>query len=281
VEFSKSNRIGLWYKPWFYKHVESFLHKKGDGFVEYIPTRDYYHRHTKSIFWELAEIIPWGNNIVFRFLLGWAVPPKVSFLKLTQTQAIRDLYDRSHVIQDMLVPMNNLKQAYAVFDKEYDVYPLWLCPYRAVSYKGSDAPHRCFLKEPKNLTTGHDYLQIGEKMSYEMFVDLGAYGIPSAVKQKKPFDIVAASRIVEHAVVSMDGFQMLYATTFMTEEEFKEMFDHRHYLAMKEKYDSNRAFPEIYNKVSNGLKKKSLAHLVKANHIFEEEPGAVGNPVTA
>ena len=42
-----TNRIGLWYKPWFYKHVASYLHKQGP-IVEYIPLRDYYHRHTKA-----------------------------------------------------------------------------------------------------------------------------------------------------------------------------------------------------------------------------------------
>lgn len=267
VESAKTNRIGLWFKPWFYKHVEAFLHKDAERFTEYIPTRDYYHRHTKSIFWELEEIIPWGNNPLFRLLLGWAVPPKVSFLKLTQTQAIKDLYDRSHVIQDMLVPMSKFAEAYNVFDQEYDIYPLWLCPYRAVSYKDEEAPHRCFLKEPKKLTKGKDYLDGDKEVSYEMYVDLGAYGIPRTVKEKKPFDIVDVSRKVERAVHSMDGFQMLYATSFMTFEEFKEMFDHRHYHAMKEKYDPKSAFPQVYGKMSNGLKKKSLAHLVKQKQL--------------
>jgi hypothetical protein len=63
--------------------VEGFLGKKFDlqqgalPTVEYLPLRDYYHRHTKSIFWELEQIIPWGNHPVFRWLYGWAVPPKV------------------------------------------------------------------------------------------------------------------------------------------------------------------------------------------------------------
>ena len=73
---------------------------------EIIPLRDYYHRHTKSIFWELEQIIPVGNHWLFRLLLGWAVPPKVSFLKLTQTEALRKMYEEQHVIQDMLVPIS-------------------------------------------------------------------------------------------------------------------------------------------------------------------------------
>lgn len=50
--YEQMNRIGLYFKPWFFKHVEGYL--KGDrSGVEYIPLRQYYHRHTRSIFWEL------------------------------------------------------------------------------------------------------------------------------------------------------------------------------------------------------------------------------------
>lgn len=44
---------------------------------ETIPLRHYYHRHTRSLFWEARDIVPFGNNVVFRWLLGWAMPPKV------------------------------------------------------------------------------------------------------------------------------------------------------------------------------------------------------------
>lgn len=52
VEISKINPIGKWYKPWFFKHVESMFSKKTVSY-EYIPLRDYFHRHTRAIFWEL------------------------------------------------------------------------------------------------------------------------------------------------------------------------------------------------------------------------------------
>jgi delta24-sterol reductase len=32
------NQIGRWYKPWFFKHVESMLYKT-DDVTEYIPIR--------------------------------------------------------------------------------------------------------------------------------------------------------------------------------------------------------------------------------------------------
>ena len=36
------NAIGKWYKPWFFKHVQTFL--DSGAHTEYIPLRDYYHR---------------------------------------------------------------------------------------------------------------------------------------------------------------------------------------------------------------------------------------------
>ena len=70
------NPIGRWYKPWFYKHVEDILNQ-GKEVIEYIPLRDYLHRHTRSYFWAMEEIITFGNNPVFRLLLGWALPPRI------------------------------------------------------------------------------------------------------------------------------------------------------------------------------------------------------------
>lgn len=107
------NRIGRWYKPWFFKHVES---KFEDGRrLEYIPLRDYYHRHTRSLFWELQDIISFGNQPIFRLLLGWMMPPKVSLLKLTQTTAVKKLYEHNHIIQDMLVPLEYLEDSILKF----------------------------------------------------------------------------------------------------------------------------------------------------------------------
>ena len=44
-EKNKINHITRWYKPPFYKHVETFL-QKGEG-EEYIPLREYLLRHDK------------------------------------------------------------------------------------------------------------------------------------------------------------------------------------------------------------------------------------------
>ncbi len=71
---SKINRFGRWYKPWFHRHVETYLNssnkkkacEKEDDMTEYMPTYDFFHRHNRSYFWILDYVIPFGNNPVFR-----------------------------------------------------------------------------------------------------------------------------------------------------------------------------------------------------------------------
>lgn len=48
----KINEIGRWYKPWFFVHVRNMM-KSNQQVIEYIPLKDYFHRHSRSIFWEL------------------------------------------------------------------------------------------------------------------------------------------------------------------------------------------------------------------------------------
>ena len=67
------------------------------------------------------DIVPFGNNVLFRYLLGWLTPPKVSLLKLTQGETIRQLYEEHHVVQDMLVPVSEMKSSLMCFHKELNV----------------------------------------------------------------------------------------------------------------------------------------------------------------
>jgi hypothetical protein len=60
----------------------------GAALQELIPLRQYYHRHSRPIFWQMRELVPFGNHPVFRWLLGWVLPFKISLLKLTTPKSI-------------------------------------------------------------------------------------------------------------------------------------------------------------------------------------------------
>ncbi|XP_021103871.1 delta(24)-sterol reductase isoform X2 [Heterocephalus glaber] len=170
------------------------------------------------------DIIPFGNNPVFRYLFGWLVPPKISLLKLTQGETLRKLYEQHHVVQDMLVPMKCLKQALHTFHNDIHVYPIWLCPFILPSQPG--------LVHPK-----------GDEA--ELYVDIGAYGEPRV----KHFEARSCMRQLEKFVRSVHGFQMLYADCYMDREEFWEMFDGSLYHKLRKQLGCQDAFPEVYDKV--------------------------------
>jgi len=232
-----TNRLGLWWKPWFYKHVQGILDEKEET-TEYIPLTDYYHRHTQSLFWEMELMIPIGNHPVFRWLLGWLMPPKVSFLKVSQTEMTRKLTEETHVAQDFLVPTRKMKDFLELCDDEYDkIYPLWLCLHDHSPMPGS------ILRDPA---------QPSERDGHEMYVDVGVYGLPRCVHEKREdeFDMKKSMRRVLKELVAMDGFQMLYADLFSTREEFEEMFDHGAYRELRTKYKADGgAFKEVYDKM--------------------------------
>eukprot|EP00573_Skeletonema_grethae_P007986 CAMPEP_0201702138 /NCGR_PEP_ID=MMETSP0578-20130828/35364_1 /ASSEMBLY_ACC=CAM_ASM_000663 /TAXON_ID=267565 /ORGANISM="Skeletonema grethea, Strain CCMP 1804" /LENGTH=542 /DNA_ID=CAMNT_0048189613 /DNA_START=147 /DNA_END=1775 /DNA_ORIENTATION=+ len=235
VNTSQVNHIGYFWKPWFYKYVQSFL-SSGETKTEYIPLTHYFHRHTRPLFWEMEEIIPFGDALWFRCLFGWLGPPHVKLLKKTQTETIRRLYEQHHVIQDMLIPMGALGDAINVFHDEVEVYPLWLCP-MALLPSGDSGFMKPVMKDG----------QVVERM----FVDLGAYGVPNVSN----FEASGTLRRLEAFVRKVKGYQALYADCFMTRDEFHEMFDHTAYDTLRTRYGAVGAFPEIYDKISRAARR--------------------------
>lgn len=232
----KVNRIGNYYKPWFYEHVKTCLHKNEDA-VEYIPLRQYYHRHTRSLFWEMEEIIPFGNHPLFRALLGWALPPQISLLKFSETETTKYLREQFHVVQDMLMPVSLLEKSLLYFHEHYNLYPLWLCPMAVYDYPGGNG----FLK-PFTKTDG---------TQDELYVDIGAYGTPKAAG----FNGNDALRALEKFVIENKGYQALYAKTLMSRDDFRNMFSHHTYDQMRQQLPlCQKAFSEVYDKVGGSAR---------------------------
>jgi len=243
-EDGRMYRHGRWYQPYFYRHAEDVAAEARQlkrPVVEYLPLRDYYYRHSRSVFWEMENIVPLGDNPLFRWGFGWMLPPSVGFLKVTTPADLQEFYDTKHVIQDMLVPARDIERSLAIFRKHFDMYPLWVCPMTV-------RPNRGLVH-----TTGD---------RHELFVDLGAYGVPGAVKRGEDYDLIKEIRAVEEYVTSVKGYEMLYADSYMTRAEFGKMFDRKLYDELRVKLGADKAFPDIYDKVVEPKRLKILRELL-------------------
>lgn len=136
------------------------------------------------------------------------------------------------MIQDMLVPTSKMAECIRKFGDLVNVYPLWLCPFRLCNDPGMVHP-----------ADGH---------FIDMYVDIGIYG---TVKVKRgQFHAEQTTRQIEDIVVKANGFQMLYADCFRTQDEFRQMFDHRLYDRMRKELKCEQAFPEVYGKVNKNVR---------------------------
>jgi len=232
---AKLNSINLWYKPFYYKWVETFL-EKGEG-AEFIPIMDYFHRFTRSIFWELEDMIPFSNHFLYRVLWGWMGAPEVSLLKLFQGPVIRKASVYAHVVQESIMPVSYLSEGIERFDEWYGVYPLLVFPLRVYD-RGDNSGFLHPRKE--NLVKGKDW---------GIWVDLGAYGAPRLVKEGKNWDAKKNIREMEHWTRDIGGWQAYYTDLFCTRKEFRQMFDHTLVDHCRKKFRAEDAFPEIYDKV--------------------------------
>ncbi|MDD2767387.1 MAG: FAD-binding protein [Methylococcus sp.] len=227
------NSLNRWYKPWFYKHVETYLNAGKNG-CEYIPVKDYFHRHTRGYFWMMEEIIPFGNHPLFRAALGWALPPRIELLKYTETETTRELRERHQIIQDMLVPVRYLKRSIEYFDEQTALYPLWLSPMSIWSSDGNNG----FIHTFRDTQGAEDTL----------FVDIGAYG----TLKRNGLDARNVLGLLEQFVLEHKGYQALYAKTALSRTDFRRMFDHADYDRLREKLPMcTLAFDEVYDKVSS------------------------------
>lgn len=230
------NHCSRWYKPWFYKHVESFL-DKGEG-VELIPLRDYLLRHNRPIFWVVEDMISFGNDPFFRFFFGWLLPPKPAFLKFTTTPGVRAYTFTKQVFQDIVLPIQELEKQIEAASELFEKFPLLVYPCKIIDH----GPLSGQLRRPKG-----KYLV--PNTNYAMYNDLGVYGVPGKVKEKKPYNPVNAMRKMEKFTRDVGGYSFLYADIFMNREEFEEMFDLALYEVVRKKYKAEGAFPHLYDKV--------------------------------
>lgn len=254
---NKINNVGWWFKPWFYQHAQTAL-KKGE-FVEYIPTREYYHRHTRCLYWEGKLILPFGDQFWFRFLFGWLMPPKVSLLKATQGEAIRNYYHDMHVIQDMLVPLYKVGDALEWVHREMEVYPIWLCPHKL--YK---AP----IKQQIYPEPGFEYeRRQGDTEDAQMYTDVGVYYAPGPVLRGEEFDGSEAVRKMEKWLIENGGFQPQYAVSELDEKSFWRMFDGDLYEHCRKKYRAVGTFMSVYYKSKKGRKTEKEVREAEQAHL--------------
>jgi len=239
VDKNKINRLGRWFKPWFYQHVQTFL-DKGET-VEFVPTLDFHQRHNKPCFWLTPLWAPWADHPVARYLLGWAFPFNYQLLKYVKEAiigngSVGDIF----ITQDFLIPLRALKDGIKLSAKMVDIWPIWMVP-------------------SKFYYDDRYELAVKSRDGNNMFVDLGVYGLALNHNfQEQGHE--ATLRAFEKFTLDNGGLQALYAETYMSKEEYTQMFEPD---VIYEKVRNRlphckEGFPHVYQKVCRNGRNKGI-----------------------
>jgi len=227
--------INRFYKPWFFKHVETVLTTGARS--ELIKLKDYVLRHNRAIFWTVQDMIPMGNHPLVRALIGFMYPPNISFLKLSTSPGIRKLTFTKQVFQDLVIPLSALSKGIDLSDELFTIYPLLVYPCKIYDHGKGQGQLRPPRDEDRVPGT-----------NYGMYCDLGIYGVPIAVKENRPFSATDNMQKMEGFIRKEGGYSFLYADSFLTREHFNEMFDLELYDKVRKKYHLDKAFPHLFDK---------------------------------
>lgn len=225
VEKNKINKIARWYKPWFFKHVIQIMSQNLLQY-EYIPLQDYYSRYSKSVFWEMASIAPFGNHPIFRYPLGWLYPAITLLLRLIQRNTFKRIHHDKHVVKDSIIPLSGAQLFIETVDSLLQIHPLRICPIKLDSSPG----------------------MVHSQSDNEIYFNIGIYGRPK-VQNYCFWRYFKERKALEDLTVKLNGYQMLYGENLMGCQQFHKMFDHTLYDEMRQKLNCQKAFPDVFNKI--------------------------------
>lgn len=219
--FSKAN------DEWFYMHADK-ISKQHSLYEEIIPIRDYLFRYDRGAFW--------GGRDVCLFL-------KIPFTRFTRyflnnIFKARNVYRLLHatnvsqryLIQDLVLPKENILNFLEFIDNILHKYPLWLCP----------------LLPAKNDKLSPNYINTGLTINVGIYREFG----------RKYSNFLQVNRDIEHKVMKLCGRKVLYAHAYYTRDEFWKIYDYAWYNTLREKYFANSVFLDIYDKTKVSEKYK-------------------------
>jgi Delta24-sterol reductase len=238
---------------WFYLHVRRRTAAASvTSVTEHIPLAEYLFRYDRGGFW----VGRWA------FTYFWMVP----FLRLTRRllddflhtrMMYRALHasgrSRTFVVQDLALPFRAAEAFVAYVSREFDIWPLWLCPLR------KPAPPAEGGGTGWHPTTRVEGVKEGDiDATYSLNIGLWGAGPTDAAK------FVAMNRALEDKVREMGGSKWLYAHTYYSEDEFWEQYGGREaYEAVRAKYKAE-TLPSVYAKVKVAERAEGWKEALKA-----------------
>ncbi|TID22250.1 hypothetical protein E6O75_ATG11044 [Venturia nashicola] len=230
---------GPW-DPWYYMHVQSRISNASSTdrpAVEYIPIADYLFRYDRGGFWvgrSAFKYMHFPFNRLTRWFLDDFLHTRMLYRALHASKNVI-----GYVVQDLALPYETAPKFVEFTDREFKIYPLWLCPLKE---SPTDVGKESF----------HPWLAEEEKM--KPMLNIGLWGLPPPTA-KTHKDYVQLNQRLEKTLHELKGLKWLYSRTYYTAAEFWKYYPKDWYDALRKKYRAEH-LPDVWQKVHVDIAKE-------------------------
>lgn len=213
-----------------YKGNHIYYHSIQNRQQDFLTTNDYIWRWDTDWFW--CSKVFGVQNPLLRLLIPKRLLNSRTYRRLmhhANHNRLLNLVTRyvgkpsESVIQDVAIPMEQAMTFFKFFIDCIPLRPFWMCPTQSYS---TDR-YTLFDLDPKKL-----------------YVNFGFWGSVSSQHENGYFN-----RMIEEKVVELGGIKSLYSSSYYTEQQFWKIFNKEVYHALKQKYDPQYKFSDLYSKV--------------------------------
>lgn len=199
---------------------------------DYLSVHDYIWRWDTDWFWCSKNVF--AQNPLIRRLYGRKRLNSVTYSRIMRfnnrwgltrmLNRLRGIHTES-VIQDVDIPIQHAAEFLDFLFHEIDILPIWICPIGT-----SDLPGQ------------YPLYPLAERTLYINF------GFWDVISSRQPMPPGHHNRKIEKKVTALGGIKSLYSESFYEEDEFWLIYNRNQYMTLKEKYDPDNRFPNLYQK---------------------------------
>jgi len=214
-----------------YTYMKIFYKSIKNRNEDYLTTNDYLWRWDTDWFWCSEHFLV--QKPIIRFFWGKRNLNSKTYHKIMSLNAKYKLIDKlpikkiksESVIQDVEIPLENAYKFLEFFMKTIKIWPIWICPTKTYN---KSVKFDLYITNPDKL-----YFNFG------FWDQLQLKG-----KEKEGY----YNRLIEKKVLNLNGKKSLYSSSYFPEKEFWKVYNGKKYFELKNKYDKNKVFLNLYEK---------------------------------
>jgi FAD/FMN-containing dehydrogenase len=205
-----------------YTYMKIFYQSIRERQTDYLKTRDYIWRWDTDWFW--CSKVFHAQNPIVRALTGPRLLNSRTYQRIMRwSRKLPVKSNNESVIQDVDIPIEHAPEFLEFLLHEIGILPIWLCPFQ--SHDSNVSYTLCPVD------------------AHKLYVNFGFWDMLPKADTEGFYN-----RKIEQRAIALQGVKGLYSSSYYDRETFWSIYDGESYSALKEKYDPNRRFRDLYEK---------------------------------